>query len=356
MSSRGEPESAFTFLPQGALIQEFSVAGHNLVLSLPTAAHYANQNAPYFGETVGRTTNRIRAGQIPNLNGKTYQLATNDAPRPNLLHGGNEGWGKKIWEGPKKVNRKGKEGVEFNYLSKDGDEGYPGTVHASVWYIAGMEDGPGGRRETVLEVEYEVQFIGDECEETVVGVTNHSYFTVNPTAPTVANTHVSLGTNHYLELDSEQIPTGRILPHPSIAAANTQFTLTSTTPSFDDCFVLPLTTDPSEFTSVASSTPLDTRALPLRKLCSLSHPETGLHLEVQSTEPAFQFYTGEGIDIPQLDRADGTKTPAMGARKGIAIEPSRFVNCAGREEWRGMCTMRKGDIWGARSVYRAWKE
>ena len=167
------PESAFTFLPQGALIQEFSLAGHNLVLSLPTAAHYATHNKGYFGETIGRTTNRIRDGKIPNLNGKTYQLATNDGPRPNCLHGGNEGWGKKIWDGPKKVSRKGREGVEFTYLSKDGDEGYPGTVQANVWYVAGMEDGPGGRRETVLEVEYEVQFVGDECEETVVGVTNH---------------------------------------------------------------------------------------------------------------------------------------------------------------------------------------
>lgn len=173
MAPGKEPESAFTFLPQGALIQEFSVAGHNIVLSLPTAAHYATHNAPYFGETIGRTTNRIRSGQIPNLNGKAYQLATNDGPRPNLLHGGNEGWGKKIWEGPKKVMRKGREGVEFSYLSKDGDEGYPGTVLADVWYVASMEDGPNGRRETVLEVEYEVRFVGGECEETIVGVTNH---------------------------------------------------------------------------------------------------------------------------------------------------------------------------------------
>lgn len=120
--------------------------------------------------------------------------------------------------------------------------------------------------------------------------------------------------------------------------------------------MLPAPTDSSDFDSVASSTPLDTRPLPLRKLCKLSHPDTGLHLEIESTEPAFQFYTGEGIEMPELDRANGTKTSAMGARKGIAIEPSRFVDCAGREQWRAMCLMRKGDVWGARSVYRAWKE
>ena len=166
-------ESVFTFLPQGALIQEFSFGGHNLVLGFPTAAHYVSHNQAYFGETIGRTTNRIRSGQIPNLNGRAYQLAFNDGPRPNCLHGGNEGWGKKIWDGPTKVNRKGRDGVQFVYLSKDGDEGYPGTVEAHVWYMASMEDGPNGRRDTVLEVEYEVEFVGKECEETVVGVTNH---------------------------------------------------------------------------------------------------------------------------------------------------------------------------------------
>lgn len=166
-------ESAFTFLPQGALMQEFSVGGHNIVLCLPTASAYATHNQAYLGETIGRTTNRIRGGKVSDLNGRTYQLATNDSPRANLLHGGNEGWGKKIWDGPKPVQRQGKEGVQFSYLSKDGDEGYPGSVLAKVWYVAGMEDAEGDRRETVLEVEYEVEFIGDECEETVVGMTNH---------------------------------------------------------------------------------------------------------------------------------------------------------------------------------------
>ena len=172
-SANDAPKSAFTFLPQGALIQEFSVAGNNIVISLPTASAYATHNHAYCGETIGRTTNRIRGGRIEELNGKTYQLATNDSPRPNLLHGGNEGWGKKIWNGPKPVRRRDKEGVQFTYVSHDGDEGYPGTVEARVWYVAGMEDGEEGRKETVLDVEYEVEFIGDECEETVVGMTNH---------------------------------------------------------------------------------------------------------------------------------------------------------------------------------------
>ena len=159
-------ESAFTFLPRGALIQEFKVAGHNIVQNFPEASLYSTVPHPHFGETVGRTTNRIKDAKIHNLNGKTYELNANN--NGNALHGGPTGWGKRQWEGPKPVNRNGREGVEFRYVSKDGEEGSPGTVEARVWYTAGMEE-----EKTVLEVEYEAELVGDECEETVVGMTNH---------------------------------------------------------------------------------------------------------------------------------------------------------------------------------------
>lgn len=170
MSSSSEIEqSAFTFLPQGAIIQEFRVAGHNIVQSFPNARLYKTHNSPYFGETIGRTTNRIRNGQVE-LNGKTVSLAKNNGP--NSLHGGSLGWGKRDFEGPIAVQHNGKEGVLFKYLSKDGEENYPGTVELRVWYTASKEEEEGNTK-TVLEVEYEVEFVGDECEETVVGVTNH---------------------------------------------------------------------------------------------------------------------------------------------------------------------------------------
>ncbi len=162
-------ESAFTFLPQGALIQEFRVAGTNIVQGFPTAELYATENTPYFGETIGRTTNRIKDGLLSNLNGgNQYHLPINNGP--NSLHGGKKGWGKRIFEGPKTVDRHGKKALEFRYTSKDGEEGYPGTVECRVWYAAGKEG-----EQTVLMVEYEVELVGDEVEETVVGVTNHRY-------------------------------------------------------------------------------------------------------------------------------------------------------------------------------------
>lgn len=154
-----QQDTHFAFLPLGAIIQEFRVAGKNIVLALPDEAAYRKHNAPYFGSTIGRTTNRLKDSVVKNLNDKTYVITSKEGP--NSLHGGKEGWSSRVFEGPKPVHRKGRESVEFRYTSKHGEEGYPGTVELRVWYIAGTQDG-----KTELEIEYEVEFIGSECEET----------------------------------------------------------------------------------------------------------------------------------------------------------------------------------------------
>lgn len=161
---------AFTFLPQGGIIQEFKVGGKNIVLGFPSAASYKTKNNPFFGENIGRLANRVSGAKINSLNGKSYELTANNGP--NTLHGGVEGWGKKDFEGPTPVQRNGKEAVLFKYLSKDGEEGFPGTVELRLWYTGSLEKDEGVDK-TSLEIEYEVELVGDECEETVVGVTNH---------------------------------------------------------------------------------------------------------------------------------------------------------------------------------------
>ena len=162
-------QAGFTFLATGAILQEFKVQGHNIVQSFPTAAHY--KDAPYFGETIGRMSNRIKNASIDSLNGKSYKLSANNGP--NSLHGGNVGFGKRTFDGPTPEQRNGKEAVKFTYISPDGEEGFPGTVELRVWYTAWEENGKGGL--VFLEAEYEVEMIGDECEETVVGITNHRW-------------------------------------------------------------------------------------------------------------------------------------------------------------------------------------
>jgi aldose 1-epimerase len=168
-SQSRDATSAFNFLTRGALIQKFEVAGHNIVLNFPEAELYASVAHPHFGETIGRTTNRIKDAVLHNLNGRNYKLFANDGQ--NNLHGGKEGWGTRTWAGPDQVVREGKEAVLFLYVSPDGEEGFPGTVEARVWYMESIEKG-----KKVLDVEYEIRLIGEECQETVVGITNHRYF------------------------------------------------------------------------------------------------------------------------------------------------------------------------------------
>ncbi|KAI9928044.1 hypothetical protein ASPWEDRAFT_112787 [Aspergillus wentii DTO 134E9] len=329
--------SAFTFIPLGAIIQEFQVAGQNIVLGFPTQEQYIEYNTPHFGATIGRVANRIKDAVIHNLNGRDYTFAKNNGP--NSLHGGVNGWGKRIFDGPHTVKHNGKEALLFKYLSKDGEEGYPGTVELRVWYTASKEDIDGPAPKTVLSLEYEVEFVGDECEETVINLTNHSYFNI-ANAPTVTGTKAQLFTQSYLPLDSTGIPIGNIEAFPREVTA--PFDVGPFEPHIDDVFVME--SDPEKI-------PLDTRGQSLKLLAQFSHATTRMHLEVHSTEPAFQFYTGKYIDVPAVEGA-----PARVEGAGFCVEPSRFVNAANVPKWRSMCVLKRGEIFGCRNVYKAWKD
>jgi aldose 1-epimerase len=344
---------AFTFLPLGAIIQKFVVGGKNIVQGFPSAELYKQHNSPFFGETIGRIANRVSNAKINDLNGKSYQLPVNNGP--NSLHGGNLGWGKREFEGPSTVDRNGKEATFFKYVSKDGEEGYPGTVEVRVWYVQEKEEVDGAQQE-VLYIEYEAELVGDEVEETAINMTNHrlvlrptaceyptkstcSYFNLSG-ASTIAGTEVNLITNKYQVVDDGGIPTGPIEEYPGVGAKKT-FTLGEKEPDIDDCFVA--NTDPS-------SIPVDTRSSPLQKLASFYHPETKIHLEIHSTEPAFQFYTGKYIDVPAVG-----DVPARGARSGFCVEPSRYVNAINVPEYKSMMVLKKGEKYGTKIVYRGWQ-
>ncbi|OJJ84125.1 aldose epimerase family protein [Aspergillus glaucus CBS 516.65] len=329
-------EAAFSFLPLGAIIQEFRIADQNIVLGFSTQEQYDKYNTPHFGATIGRVANRIKGAVIHNLNGRDYSLPKNNGH--NSIHGGEKGWGQRVFDGPHTVKRDGKDALLFKYLSRDGEEGYPGTVELRVWYAAGKEDVNGANPKTVLTAEYEIEFVGDECEETVVNLTNHSYFNIAG-APTVEGTQAQLATNDYLPLDGTSIPTGEITKfHKDVTSP---FGLGPSEPHIDDVFVME--SDPSKIA-------LDTRTQPLKRLAQFHHPTTKLHLEVHSTEPAFQLYTGKYIDTPQVEGA-----PARREGAGFCIEPSRFVNAVNEPGWRSMVVLKRGQLFGCKNVYKAWK-
>ena len=170
-------------------------------------------------------------------------------------------------------------------------------------------------------------------------INKDSYFTLSD-ASTIEGTECTLSTSKYLEVDDTDIPTGAIGDFPGVEA-NKSFILGPTEPDIDHCFVL----DPTKL-----DIPIDTRNLDLRKQVSLFHPRTTLHLDVFSTEPAFQFYTGKYIDVDATDH-----TPARGPRAGLCIEPSRFINAINVPQWRNQVLLERGKMYGARTMYKAWK-
>ncbi|TWU78268.1 hypothetical protein ED733_008234 [Metarhizium rileyi] len=335
----------FAFLPLGAIIQSIYVKDTNIVLGFPTQEQYVKYNTPYFGETIGRVANRIKGAKLDNVNGKSYPLAANNGP--NTLHGGNIGWGKRVWKGPTPIGiRKipgaqclqGGESVIFTLVSQDGDEGFPGTVEAKVTYTTGTQM-VNGKEVLVLGIEYEAVLI-DGADETPINLTNHSYFNLTGDANT-EGTVITLGSSVHLPNDEFSVPTGSPVPYSSIDTTK-PFTLGAAEPQIDNCFTK--TTDPA-------SVPLDTRSQPLTCDLTARHPKTGIHLEVFSTEPSFQFYTGDFTDVPAVDGAS-----ARGPRSAFCCEPGRWVNAVNVPEWKGMTMVKKGETYGSRIVYKAWSD
>ncbi len=166
----------------------------DVVLGYDSIGKYVNQPDTYFGAIVGRYGNRIAKGRF-RLNGKEYTLATNNAP--NHLHGGKKGFDAVVWTG-KQIND---QTLELTYLSKDGEEGYPGNLQVKVTYT--LTDS------NALQISYEAT----TDKPTVLNLTNHSYFNLNGQGSGTINNHqLKIPADHYTPVDSTLIPTGKIEP------------------------------------------------------------------------------------------------------------------------------------------------
>lgn len=151
---------------------------------------------------------------------------------------------------------------------------------------------------------------------------------------------MSLCTTQHLPKDNENIPISGPTAFPGLEA-NRSFIVRESWPVIDHCFVV---------NDAPDTVPLDTRSLPLQKNVEAYHPDNNIHLEVWGTEPAFQLYTGENTNVPAVGGY-----PSRGARSAFCVEPERYVNAPEVEEWRKMVLLEKGETYGSRILYRAWK-
>lgn len=167
----------------------------NVVVGLEKMEDYLS-NDQFFGAIIGRVAGRIKNATFK-LEGKTYHLAKNEGE--NHLHGGIDGFHTKIWDG-KVIEQETAVGVEFTYVSKDGEEGYPGNVSLSVTYLLNNEN------------EWIQIITGETDKTTLVNLTNHTYFNLSGDFKRNIKDHIlQVKSDHYLKLADDSIPTGELV-------------------------------------------------------------------------------------------------------------------------------------------------
>jgi len=280
----------------GGIITAIKVPDRNgdiadVVLGHDSLDGYLNHSR-YFGALIGRHANRIARGKFL-LNGVAYSLPINSGP--NHLHGGSQGFDKVIWT-PNKTDN----GLELHYRSRDGEEGYPGNLDAIVTY--GLAD------ENELRIEYRATTDRD----TIVNLTNHSYFNLAG-GGTILDHEVQINADAFTPIDETLIPTGEIK-----CVQKTPMDFTSATSigarineddeqlrnagGYDHNFVL--RQENSAFTSAAK----------------VYEPKSGRVMEILSTEPGLQFYSGNFLNGSIIGKAGR----AYVKHSGCCLETQHF--------------------------------
>ncbi|HJV43943.1 aldose epimerase family protein [Caulobacter sp.] len=304
-----------TVITYGATLQSLIApdrAGHkaDIVLGFSDAATYA-KNASYFGATVGRFANRIANGRFA-LDGKTYQLAVNNNGAA-ALHGGVKGFDKVVW---KVLDAKSgpTASVTLGYASPDGDEGYPGALNATATYALDEQD------------QLTVTYGATTDKPTIVNITNHALFNVagEGSADGAMGNVLTILADGYTPVDAKLIPTGEITPvhstpfdfrKPTVVgerirdARDPQLVIGR---GYDHNYVL---------NGKSGGAP--------RLIARLADPKSGRVLEVLSTEPGVQFYTGNFIDGTWVGKSG--KIYRQG--DGIALEPQHFPDAPNKPQF-----------------------
>lgn len=248
---------------------------------------------PWFGATVGRVANRIAKGKFT-LDGKEYSLEINNPP--NNLHSGLSDLSHVVWKAEPVHERDGA-AVRFTYNSPDGDEGFPGNLLVTVLFRLTDDN------------ELHIEYTGKTDKPTPVNMTNHSYFNFSG-KPDVLETVMELNADSYTPLDATQIPTGEIKPvkgtpldftHPTAIGARIA-EMTGNPGGYDHNFVID--GDPGKL-----------------KLAARAYdPSSGRQMEVWTTEPGVQFYTGNSLD----GTFTGKRGVVYGKHSGFCLETQHY--------------------------------
>ena len=292
----------------------------DIVLGFDTLDEYLTNNRPYLGAIVGRYGNRIAKGTF-DLDGETYSLARNNGP--NHLHGGVKGFDKVVWQGEAT-----EDGVIFTYVSPDGEEGYPGTLTARVTYTLTDQD------------ELVVEYHATTDKATPVNLTQHTYFNLAGAGTgDILGHELMLNANRFTPVDSTMIPTGELRD-----VAGTPFAFTQQT-----AIGARIGQDEQQLNwggGYDHNYVLDGGADALALAARVYEPTTGRVLEIQTTEPGVQFYTGNFLD-GSITGKDGR---VYAYRYGFCLETQHFPDSPNKPDFP-TTILRPGETYESRTVF-----
>lgn len=305
----------------GAILQSLEIpdaAGNllDVVLGFETFEEYLAEH-PFFGATVGRCANRIAGGRF-SLDGRDYILAVNDSAGPNHIHGGPGGFDKQVWE-PRDFGQDS-DGpyVELAYKSKEGEEGYPGTVETIVTYALTGDD------KLLISMEARTD------RSTVVNMTNHSYWNLDGHyAGPVLDHEVTLFADAYTPVDRHLIPTGEIRE-----VAETPFDFRQPRAISAEMDSIP----PSESAEFSGPAGYDHNFVlrdgggKVRPAARVASKQSGLAMEVRTNQPGVQFYTGNFL----TNALTGKNGAVYDRHHGFCLETQAFpdaINKQGTPGW-----------------------
>ena len=309
----------------GAILTELWVPDRdgkagNVVLGFDRLDRYLTGPA-FMGATIGRVANRIAKGRFT-LDGKEYTLAVNRAP--NHLHGGERGFDKRIWKSRPLPETPDRVAVEFTYISADGEEGYPGTLTVKVVYALSESN------------ELEIRYAATADKATPVNLTNHSFFNLAGSG-TILDHVLQVNADRYTPADSSLIPTGELAP---VQGTGLDFTKPR-----------PIGERIDDFRAFANGYDhnfvLNGADGELRLCARVQDPKSGRVMEIRTTEPGVQFFTG--------NRFDGSVAGVGGfvfqRHAGFCLEPQHFPDSINQPNFPSI-VLRPGKTFDSVSIYR----